>query len=88
MSDQNTSEFPELTCFVVIGFGRKTDFRTGKVLDLDLTYSKLITLACEKVTKARINRFRAIEVNLSGSIDKIMYHWLYHADIVIADLST
>lgn len=82
------AELDELTCFVVIGFGRKTDFRTGRVLDLDLTYSKLIAPACAKVEKAKINVFRAIDVNKSGSIDRIMYHWLYHADLIIADLST
>ncbi len=87
-ADKTEGELPELTCFVVIGFGRKTDFRTGRVLDLDLTYSKLIAPACAKVTKAKINVFRAIDVNKSGSIDRIMYHWLYHADLIIADLST
>jgi len=75
----------DLNCFVVIGFGRKTDFATGRVLDLDLTHTKLIKPAFDRVG---INCFRAIDVNRSGSIDKIMYHWIYHADIVVADLST
>jgi hypothetical protein len=25
------------TCFVVMGFGKKTDFETGRTLDLNLT---------------------------------------------------
>jgi tetratricopeptide (TPR) repeat protein len=35
-----------------------------------------------------INAFRAIDANLTGSIDSIMYRWIYEADIVVADLST
>jgi tetratricopeptide (TPR) repeat protein len=86
------SEVEQLDCFVVIGFGRKTDFATGRVLDLDKTYSELIAPSFDKVNErqsaVRIHCFRAIDVNRSGSIDKIMYHWIYHADIVVADLST
>ena len=85
-------EVKELNCFVVIGFGRKTDFATGRVLDLDKTYSDLIAPSYDKVNErqsaARINCFRTVDINRSGSIDKIMYHWIYHADIVVADLST
>ncbi|MDD5036458.1 MAG: TRAFs-binding domain-containing protein [Methylococcaceae bacterium] len=73
------------TCFVVIGFGRKTDFSTGRMLDLDKTYEQLIRPAFDRLD---INCFRAIDANLTGSIDAIMYHWLYQADFVIADLST
>ena len=73
------------TCFVVIGFGMKTDFSTGRVLNLDLTYHKLIKPAFDK---AGIRCFRAIDVNVTGSIDKLMYKWIYHADFVVADLST
>ncbi len=75
----------ELTCFVVIGFGKKTDYATGRVLDLDLTYSKLIKPAFEA---AGIQCFRAIDVNVSGSIDVLMYRWIFQADFVVADLST
>ena len=28
------------TCFVVMGFGKKTDFETGRVLDLDQSYQQ------------------------------------------------
>ena len=75
----------QLTCFVVTGFGRKTDYATGRVLDLDKTYEQLVRPAFDRVG---INCFRAIDANLTGSIDSIMYKWIYEADFVIADLST
>ncbi|MBL8351633.1 MAG: DUF4071 domain-containing protein [Burkholderiaceae bacterium] len=75
----------QLTCFVVTGFGNKTDYSTGRVLNLDKTYEQLIQPACDAVD---VNCFRAIDANLTGSIDSIMYRWIYQADIVIADLST
>lgn len=81
----SSSSSSQMTCFVVIGFGRKTDFATGRVLDLDKTYEKLIRPAFDEVD---VNCFRAIDANLTGSIDSIMYQWLYEADFVIADLST
>ncbi len=46
----------EQTCFVVIGFGRKPDYATGRVLDLDLTYEKLIKPALDSVG---VRAFRA-----------------------------
>ncbi len=73
------------TCFVVIGFGTKTDHATGKSYDLDLTYTKLIKPAFDEVG---IRCFRAIDVNVTGSIDMLMYNWIYQADYVVADLST
>ncbi len=76
---------PQKTCFVVIGFGQKTDFATGRVLNLDKTYEQLIRPAFDAVD---VNCFRAIDANLTGSIDEIMYQWIYQADFVIADLST
>lgn len=75
----------ELTCFVVIGFGMKTDYATGRTLNLDLSYQKLIKPAFDRVG---VRCFRAIDVNVTGSIDKLMYHWIYQADYVVADLST
>ena len=58
----------QLTCFVVTGFGNKTDYSTGRVLNLDKTYEQLIRPACDKVN---VNCFRAIDANLTGSIDSI-----------------
>jgi hypothetical protein len=73
------------TCFVVIGFGPKTDFRTGRVIDLDKTYENLIKPVFDKLD---IECFRAKEIKHSGIIDVPMYEWLLNADIVVADIST
>jgi hypothetical protein len=35
-------------CFVIMGFGKKTDLSTGKTLDLDKTYKNIIRPAVEK----------------------------------------
>jgi hypothetical protein len=73
------------TCFVVMGFGKKTDFETGRVLDLDRSYRYLIKPAVEG---AGLKCIRADEVVHSGMIDVPMYELLLKADIVVADLST
>jgi len=66
------------TCFVVIGFGPKTDYRTGRVIDLDKTYENLIKPVFDKLD---IECFRAKEIKHSGIIDVPMYEWLLSADI-------
>jgi Tetratricopeptide Repeats-Sensor len=73
------------TCFVAIGFGPKTDFETGRVLDLDKTYENLIKPVFDELN---IDCFRAKEIRHSGIIDVPMYEWLFKADIVVADIST
>src|SRR5215210_7738604 len=73
------------TCFVVMGFGKKTDFETGRTLDLDKTYRNVIKPA---VTGAGLRCVRADEIVHSGLIDTPMYEYLLNADLVIADLST
>jgi hypothetical protein len=73
------------TCFVVMGFGKKTDFETGRVLDLDQSYRNLIKPAVEA---AGLKCIRADEVVHSGMIDVPMYELLLKADVVVADLST
>jgi tetratricopeptide (TPR) repeat protein len=73
------------TCFVVMGFGKKTDFETGRTLDLDKTYKYIIKPA---VTDAGLTCIRADEIPHSGVIDVPMYEQLLKADVVIADLST
>lgn len=70
---------------MIIGFGMKTDLATGQTFDLDKTFTDLIKPAFDR---ADINCFRAIDINRTGSIDKIMYRWIYEADMVVADLST
>jgi hypothetical protein len=72
-------------CFVVMGFGEKTDYKTSRVLDLDKTYRHIIKQA---VTAAGIECIRADEIPHSGTIDVPMYELLLDADLVVADLST
>ena len=73
------------TCFVVMGFGKKTDFETGRVLDLNASYQNLIKPAVEA---AGLKCIRADEIKHSGLIDDPMYEQLLKADVVVADLST
>lgn len=76
---------PQRTCFVVMGFGVKTDFATGRKLDLDKSYRLLIKPVVEEKGLVCI---RADEIRHSGSIEAQMYQELLTADLVIADLST
>lgn len=73
------------TCFVIMGFGQKTDLGTGRILDMDKTYEFLIKPVCKGLS---IDCIRADEIKHSGVIDVPMYEWLYKADLVIADIST
>lgn len=72
-------------CFVVMGFGEKTDFELGKTFDLDATYEAIIKPAVEA---ANLKCVRADEILHSRIIDSEMYMMLYQADLVIADIST
>ena len=72
-------------CFVVMGFGKKTDFETGRTLDLDKSYKNMIKPA---VQAAGLECIRADEIVHSGLIDVPMYEQLFKADVVVADLST
>jgi tetratricopeptide (TPR) repeat protein len=76
---------PKGTCFVVMGFGKKTDFETGRTLDLDKSYRNMIKPAVEA---AGLQCIRADEIVHSGLIDVPMYQQLLNADVVVADLST
>ena len=71
------------SCFVIMGFGEKTDFQSSpqRVLNLNKTYANIIKPA---VTAC----IRADEIIHSTVIDKPMYDNLLEADLVIADLST
>lgn len=72
-------------CFVIMGFGKKVDYATGRELDLNKTYKNIIQpIVSEKGFKC----VRADEIRESGIIDKSMYALLYYADLVIADIST
>ena len=70
------------TCFVVMGFGKKTDFETGRTLDMDATYEAIIQPA---VTGCGLRCIRADEVLHAGVIDVRMYEMLLRADLVIAE---
>ncbi len=74
-------------CFVIIGYGKKNSYVNGKVrvLDLDETYTLLIKPVFDALN---IPCYRAIDKNLSGSIDKVMLQEIKNADIVVADIST
>ncbi|MCR9082871.1 MAG: hypothetical protein NXH89_10655 [Cyclobacteriaceae bacterium] len=72
-------------CFVVMGFGIKTDYVNGRKLNLDKSYRLLV----KPVVESRgLDCFRADEIPHSGNIDVKMYQELLEADLVIADLST
>ena len=75
----------EKTCFVVMGFNKKTDYATGRTLDLDKTYRAIIKPA---VQAAGMHCVRADEIVHSGIIDVPMFQQLLEADLVIADVST
>lgn len=72
-------------CFVIMGFGKKTDYSTGKTLDLDKTYKNIIQPAVEA---SGFQCVRADEIQDSGLIDKTMYALLMQAELVVADIST
>ena len=75
------------TCFVVMGFGEKTDFQANpqRNLNLNRTYEGIIKPAVEA---CGLECVRADEIIHSTVIDKPMYEQLLQADLVIADLST
>ncbi len=69
-----------------MGFGKKTDFETGRTLDLDKSYRNIIKPAPAQA--AGLKCVRADEIVHSGLIDIPMYEQLLNADVVVADLST
>lgn len=75
----------EKICFVLMGYGKKTDLATGRPLDLDKTYENIIEPVFSELG---IRCFRAIDYKHSGTIDVPMYEFIQKADIVIADIST
>ncbi|MCP5364736.1 MAG: DUF4071 domain-containing protein [Hyphomicrobiales bacterium] len=79
------AEPEKLTCFVVMGFGTKTDPNSHQTFDLDKSYKYIIKPAVEA---AGFRCERADEIEHAGVIDLPMYQRLMSADLVIADLST
>lgn len=76
---------PRKVCFVVMGFGKKTDYESGRTLDLDATYETIIQPAA---IDQNLRCIRADEIMHSGLIDTEMYEMLLRAELVIADIST
>jgi hypothetical protein len=74
-------------CFVIIGYEKKTSYANGKqrLLDLDQTFTILIKPVFDALG---IDCYRAIDKNLTGSIDKLMLEEIKEADIALVDLST
>ena len=68
-----------------MGFGKKTDYQSGRILDLDKSYQYIIKPAAEA---AGLDCRRADEIVHSGLIDVPMYEQLLTADVVIVDIST
>ena len=75
------------SCFVIMGFGEKTDFQSNpqRVLNLNRTYEDIIKPVVKETGHICV---RADEIIHSTVIDKPMYDNLLSADLVIADLST
>ena len=73
------------TCFVVMGYGKKTDYKIGRSIDLDKTYNNILKPLIEELGMECV---RSDEIIHSGIIDKPMFNQLISADIVIADIST
>ncbi|MFK7784206.1 MAG: TRAFs-binding domain-containing protein [Crocinitomicaceae bacterium] len=83
------------TCFVMIGYGKRTYLvkkKTLRKINLDKTYSEIIEKTFEELRNEgyNVHCFRSIEKNSksTGSIDKQMYEDIYESDLVIADIST
>ena len=73
------------TCFLVMGYGKKTDYKRGRTIDLDKTYNNILKPLIEELGMECV---RSDEIIHSGIIDKPMFNQLISADIVIADIST
>ncbi len=57
------------TCFVIMGFGEKTDHTTGRTLNLNKSYAMIK----RAVMGAGVECVRADEIPHSGAIDLPMY---------------
>lgn len=68
-----------------MGFGIKTDFKTGREIDLDKTYRTIIKPVFENLG---FLCYRADDIKHSGVIDIPMYENILKADFVLADIST
>lgn len=72
------------TCFVIMGYGIKKDYINNRDIDLDKTFKRIIKPVFEELG---YECKRSIDYP-PGIIDTIMYKGIFHADFVIADIST
>jgi len=75
----------EKTCFVIIGYGIKPDYASGKEYDLDKTFKNIIEPVFKELG---FLCYRASDIQHSGIIDIPMYENILKADFVVADLTT
>ena len=84
-TESDTMSKQARTCFVVMPFGKKTDFQRNQTFDLDKAYKYVIKPAVED---AGLQCLRADEIVFSGNINAPIFEQLLTADLVIADLTT
>ena len=72
------------TCFVIMPFGEKKDL-DGKDIDFDDIYRFFFKKAIEDLG---IECIRCDEIEEAGSIHEKMFEHIYHADIVVVDITT
>lgn len=72
-------------CFVVMGYGVRRDYSSGKKINLDRVYQTIIK---PTVTECGYECIRGDEVLDSGLIDESMYFGILESDLVVADIST
>ena len=72
------------TCFVIMPFGEKKDF-DGEDIDFDDIYRFFFKKAVEDLG---IECVRCDEIEEAGSIHEKMFEHIYHADIVVVDITT
>jgi hypothetical protein len=71
-------------CFVLMGFGVKTDYKNNRSLDMEKSY-KIIKSA---VVAAGLQCIRSNDIVQAGMIDRPIYEHLLTAEVAVADLST
>ena len=72
------------TCFIIMPFGEKKDF-DGEDIDFDDIYRFFFKKAVEDLG---IQCVRCDEIEEAGSIHEKMFEHIYHADIVVVDITT
>ncbi|WP_298510820.1 tetratricopeptide repeat-containing protein [uncultured Kordia sp.] len=73
------------TCFVIMGYGKKPDPETKRIINLDETFTEIIKPTFNKL---KIECFRSSDLKETGTIDYKMYEYILKSDYVLADIST